>query len=114
MHIHFEGREIELAEPHGRSSHVAGFAFEPGAGEVRGRLFVQFKNKDGVPAGMGYYDDVARNVFNALSLSHSAGSFVQAQLKPYYQWTRIEAEPVEEDGPIEGLLESAAALEGRE
>lgn len=81
---------MDMQIPSHKSSNIHSVGFsEP---EGRGRLRVQFKDKEGQPAGLGEYVDVPRSIFNALLTADSPGKFVRAHLIPHFKYEKVQTE----------------------
>jgi hypothetical protein len=77
-----------------KSSSVLEIGFEVTDGS-RGNLHVQFHD-DGKRTSRGYYKDAPRALYNSLCTSRTAGSFLNQNLKPHFEWVRHqESEPAE-------------------
>src|SRR5690349_13209917 len=81
---------VKMEKPQHPSSNVDAIGFVenqpdvPGEPVGRGNLRVQFR--DGT---IGEYADVPRAVYNALMTAKSPGGFVHAQVKPHFQYRRL-------------------------
>lgn len=98
------GTKVEMKEPRRPSSHVHSFGWE--GNDSRGFLHVQFKNKDGHLTARGFYrekdsagvgdvdtEGIPRGIFSAMEASDSAGSFVQGQLRNFFEWVPVTDTP---------------------
>ena len=74
---------MELHALKHKSTNILAIGFE---GERRGSLYVQFHDGHGKPTSRGCYLDVPRAMYNALCEDRKPGSFLNAQLKPRFEW----------------------------
>lgn len=58
-------------------------------GEGRGRLRIQFKDKDGNLTALGDYVDVPEALMKSFEVSRAPGAFLDKQVKPYFKWEPV-------------------------
>lgn len=69
------------------STNVHSIGFE---GEARGKLHVQFKDKNGRLTVRGYYADVQQALFRGLEADRKPGGFINDNLKGWFEWVALE------------------------
>ena len=68
-----------------KSSNIEAIAWVPGAGDVRGFLFVRF-----IKSGVYHYIDVPKDLFEEMLNADSVGSFFAARIKNEFDFVKGE------------------------